>query len=233
LKTVSLAEDAALVPAAAGSPVLWTGSQWLRWAPWSGEFQNIWQGPPGPQVLTPFAPDPGLALWVAKNDAGQGAFEGLRFDTRGPYAPDGPVTALNSAADRFAPADVAWNGGTLIIGNGATVFVTDATFANVTIELEDVVTQGTILPVVILRDELGNQTLVGGGVGGCPWPSGPNTSLKVLRQGTTVQVQNSGGPVTACTQGGTLLSPTARVSVGIEGPATSASIGSWSVTRGP
>jgi hypothetical protein len=240
LKAVSLAAEAALVPAAAGSPVLWTGSEWLRWAPWSGEFQSIWQGPPGPQVLTPFAPDPGLALWVAKNDAGQGAVEGLRFDTRGPYAPDGPVTALNSAADRFAPLDVSWNGSFLSIGNGAKVFVTDATFANITIELDNVqLLSPSSLPGIILRDDLGNETEVGG-TQGCAWqvPAG-NTSfqqLRVVRQGASLQYQVDSGVSMSCTPpGGILLSPTARVSVGMEGPAAldGAEIASWSVTRAP
>ena len=208
-----------LFPGPQASPLLFTGATGtptgtgiLRWNPWSTTFTAL---PTNtftiPAVLTTVSN--GLGLWVGED---QDVWL-LRFDTRGAYATDvlngGAYFTTSSqftAPDRLPGTDVSFTPGKgLTLGNGASVFVTDATFADVTVQ----VTVGAGGPVdVVLRQ-----------------PSGVSLSCSVPA-GTTGTVTRAGSTLTGC--GATTLDPGVRVSVGLVGPSTGmASVTRLTVTR--
>jgi hypothetical protein len=128
-----------LFAGAQSEPLLVTVDGVTRWQPWFDSFET----PSGPIALplslpslTYLSADPGLALWLA----GDSQIHALRFDTRNAYSTDLPNQAplLTDDTNEFAPdrlaggPDVVFEEGNgLTLMNGASVFYTDATFADV------------------------------------------------------------------------------------------------------
>jgi hypothetical protein len=209
---------------AAGAPLLWTGDRWLRWQPWQGSFgdADVLDNAPASISEIVASPDSGLALWLDATDL---ALTALRFDTEGEYsALPGALLAGDdgeTAPDRLSsPGVVTFDPSTgVTLAAGASVFVTDRTYANVTIDVD----QPTGEPVlVVLRDQTGAELEVGGET--CPGPlmgstAGQASTLHVQRMGTTVTWKLGGGSPANCATG---VAEGARLSIGLRGPEGSA-----------
>jgi len=248
-KSQPLSTNATLFPAARSAPVLWTGTSWLRWNPWSASFAPMMAPPlagtstPGPAGLATLAVDPGLAAWVA----GDGAFFGYRYDTRGPYANDSqvgdPIGPENTAPDRVTlppKAVTGWQlGGTagLTVGGGAKVFVTDATFDDVSVSA----TMGAAWADVVFRDALGCEYEIGGAVPSsqpctvsnvstCAFPPFQEGKMAVQRHGASVTVTFNGVELGACMPG---FPASARLSVGVHAGTPGSVLTQLKVARGP
>jgi hypothetical protein len=207
-----------LFGAAGGAPALWTGDRWLRWQPWRGAFGalDVVDDSPAHIGAATCSPDGGLALWIATDTP---AITALRFDTRGQYAPL-PLPLLvsdtsDTAPDRLAGAGVlefdASSG--LLLGPGASAFVTDRTYADVAIDVDAPTGEPSL---IVLRDELGSELEVGGAA--CPGALAPGTTTThVVRRGSGVawSMGNIGG---TCGGG---VRPDARISVGVRAPMAS------------
>jgi hypothetical protein len=205
---------------AGGAPVLWTGDRWLRWQPWSGAFGalDVLDDVPARVGTATCSPDAGLALWIA---ADVPALTALRFDERGEYTPLGHALLVNDAAetapDRLpALAVLAFDPSSgLVLGAGATAFVTDRTYADLAIDVDASTGEPAL---IVLRDELGSELEVGG-------PSCPGallagvTTVHVTRRGASVSWAIAGGASGTCAAG---VRPDARVSVGVRGAASTA-----------
>ena len=202
-------------------PILWTGDRWLVWQPWAGAFTALASaigasGPTGDPVATT---EPGLGAWL---DGATGTVHALRFGTpRGPYATTPTSTPLLlSTTDSTAPDRLVLAGTVgpvtfdptagLSLQPGASVFVTDATFASFTFDAE---TPGAVPPAVVLRDTSGNETILDPSV--CPFT--PGTSLHLERDGGSVRASAGGGPLVTCTAA---PASGARVSIGVRGAGT-------------
>jgi hypothetical protein len=231
--------DPVLFAGAGGAPVLWTGNpggRWLRWQPWQGTFAplGVLDATPADVSALNASADPGLALWI---DGTTSALTALRFDTRGPYSTlAGPLlstTTSDVAPDRLASAGTAaFDAATgLTLGPGASAFVTDRTYADVTVSVD----APTAAPaMVVLRDELGAELEVGGMA--CPGPIGKShgpSTIRVSRAGAVVTWSSSptaaaqGAPGTVPANGtcAAQLRPDARLSIGVRAPAgTTASV---------
>lgn len=214
-----------LFPGTDGAPVLWTGQRWLRWQPWFGAFQPISDAPArGPRGAAIASGDPGLALWLddraddPREDlvlAGQLYVRGYRFATRSrfgtvrnPLLVDGPfglapdrVTGTPGSSINFV------EGRGLELGPGASAFVTDVTYADVTVDLD-----GAFAPSVVLRQDDGRELEVGGAA--CAFAQNATKSLRVMRKGPRVEVSVDGGEPRLCP---TELDAGARVAVGVRG----------------
>lgn len=208
-----------LFEGAGGAPVLWTGDRWLRWQPWQGAFGAL--GELDATVAHPSAatasPDPGLALWL--DDAAAPTLTALRFDTRGEYSPfEGPLlvgTASDVAPDRLAAPGVDFFDAStgLELGPGASAFVTDRTYAAVSVDLDAPTGEPAL---VVLRDELGAELEVGGvACAGALAKGGSSSSLHVERTGATVRWAIAGGAQGVCPSG---VRSGARLSVGVRAP---------------
>jgi hypothetical protein len=214
-----------LFPGTDGAPVLWTGRRWLRWQPWFGAFQPIADAPTrGPRGTAIASGDSGLALWLDdrapdpnedKLLEGQLYVRGYRFATRSrfgtvrnPLLVDGPgglapdrVVGTPGSSIRFV------DGSGLELGPGASAFVTDVTFRNVSVAID-----GGNTPYVVLRQENGRELEVGGAA--CGFTQSVNKSLQVDRTGKRVVVRIDDGEPRECP---TALDETARVSIGVRG----------------
>jgi hypothetical protein len=205
---------------AAGAPLLWTGDRWLRWQPWQGSFgeANTLDTTAASIGNVVASPDSGLAFWL---DAGDLALTALRFDTQGEYSTlSGPLLAgddTDTAPDRLASAGVVtFDPSTgVTLAAGASVFVTDRTYADVTIDVD----QPTGEPVlVVLRDPTGTELEVGGAT--CPGAlsgttAGQASTLHVQRTGATVTWSVGSGAPATCATG---VMADARLSIGVRGP---------------
>jgi hypothetical protein len=232
------AASAALFAAANSSPVLWTGTSWLRWDPWQDSFQpmNPASSGVGPAGFATLAADPGLATWVT-ND---GHVAGFRYDTRGPYTSDSQIDQENTAPDRVvapslvsAPAAI-WGApgyqAGLTLTNSATgstlpaqVFVTDATFDDFTITATMLNAAG-----VILRDATGGEYVVGSD---CPYVAFPGVgTYEITRSGPnlTVTLAGSGQPNTCRPS-----NLSGRLSIGFEALDQPTTLQEISITRAP
>jgi hypothetical protein len=210
-----------LFPGAGGAPILWTGTpggRWLRWQPWSGSFGvlGVLDDEPANVSASTASADPGLALWL---DGASSAMTLLRFDTRGPYSTlDGPLlstTSLDVAPDRLASAGIAsFDPATgLTLGPGASAFVTDRTYADVTISVGAPSGEPAM---VVLRDELGVELEVGGvACTGALAKTGAPSTVRVERSGGTVTWSMSTGATGTCSPG---VDPAARLSIGLRAP---------------
>jgi hypothetical protein len=210
-----------LFAGAGGAPVLWTGSpggRWLRWQPWEGSFGalEVLDAVPADVGPSNASADPGLALWL---DPSSNALTTLRFDTRGPYAAlDGPLlstTSADVAPDRLASTGVAsFDPSTgLTLGPGASAFVTDRTYASVSVSVGAPTGEPAL---IVLRDELGVELEVGGV--DCPdalATRGAPSSLAVQRSGAAVTWSLSSGATGTCP---TSVASGARLSVGVRAP---------------
>jgi hypothetical protein len=209
------------------SPILWTGDRWLFWDAWAGAFEPLALaiGAPGPTGYTGASPEPGLAVWVTGTTV-----TAMRFGTRGPYASTAQPFLVsgtaNTAPDRLVTAPsgpIAFDATTgLTLQQGASVFVTDATFADFAL---DALTPGGAPPAFVLRDASGNETVLD--ATSCP-----------VAAGATIHFERAGGGVTASAGGASVACSAApaagvRVSLGVRGQSASAPsvVRSLSITR--
>jgi hypothetical protein len=204
---------------AGGAPTLWTGDRWLRWQPWSGSFGALGSLDDVAPLVTNAAisPDSGLAMWLDASSAPDLTLTALRFDTRSQYSMLGEPLLVgdtsNTAPDRLVAPDVIAFDAVLglTLSPGATVFVTDRTYADVVVDLDMPTGAATL---VVLRDELGRELVVGGEA--CPGPpaAGAATSIRVERNGTEVVWGVPNGPSGTCPEG---VGQNARLSLGVRG----------------
>jgi hypothetical protein len=224
--------EPALFGGAGDAPLLWTGDRWLRWQPWSGSFGAFGSAnaaPPNVAAPRSTTADPGLALWLGALDALDAldptrglALAGLRFDLRGPYSPlDGPLLA--SGTDDTSPDRLASDGavvfdpdtanGALTLAPGASVFVTDRTYADVRVQVDAPTGAPALL---VLRDTLGNELEVGGA--SCPGAvvTGSPLTLTVERRGADVTWSVTSSTPTAPCKAAPFAAG-ARVAIGVRG----------------
>ncbi|MDP9001282.1 MAG: hypothetical protein M3O46_14365 [Myxococcota bacterium] len=202
---------------AGGAPVLWTGDRWLRWQPWTGAFTalDVLDNVSARISDATCSPEAGLALWLA---ADVPKLNALRFDVRTEYAPLPHPLLVNdvveTAPDRLpTPGVLAFDESSgLVLGPGASVFVTDRTYADVIIDVDAPTGEPAL---IVLRDDHGTEVELGGA--SCPGVATPTTtSAHVARLGASLAWGTSGGATGTCTVG---LREGARVSVGLRGPA--------------
>jgi hypothetical protein len=232
-----------LFPGSAGAPILWTGDRWLRWEPWRGEFvptPTLTLTKVGPETDAIVAPDGGLAAWISRDPSNDRTVVfGLRFDTRSAYTTDSAEGALLvSDTSKFAPDRLTTPGDTtlafdvtrgLVLAAGASAYLTDATFASFTLDLD--ITGGA--PIVVLRQASGSNygiELEIGGVTSCPLLAPDGTKALHITRNTAgeVKVAFDQGQARACP---TLLPPDVRVSVGLRGVGDNASAKNFVITR--
>jgi hypothetical protein len=212
----------ALFDGSDGRPVLWTGDRWLIWSQWTGAFVPLNVTPPavpdfplGPSGNAITSPDPGLALFLTIDDS---RVTGLRFASRSSFAtlvapllvddlsfvaPDRLVAPGTTTSIGFDPQV----GLTLIAG--ATVSVTDLTFADFALDLDAPTGEP---PLVVLRDAGGIETELGATACALPATPGVAQTIHVERGGASVQV---GGH--DC---GVVLGNDARIAIGFRGAPT-------------
>ncbi len=206
-----------LLGGASGAPLLWTGDRWLQWQPWAGSFTSapVIDSAPA-NVGDAFATmDPGLAMWL---DPSGPKLVALRTDTSNAFSADPPAflaqDATGLAPDALPAGDtVTYTGGTgLTMSKGASAFVTDRTYADVSIRVTFVAGQA---PFVVLRDDQGATYVVNdsccSGLFGAP---GPAPVVDVERTGATVTCAVNGETAASCALG---LDAASRVSVGVQG----------------
>ncbi len=206
-----------LFPGAEGAPVLWTGRRWMRWSPWFGSFEAIADAPEsGPSLDAIGSGDRGLALWVDdRKEAGMN-INGFRFATRTQFGAI-PKPLLVSGTEQLAPDRLAGTAGSsitfdpargLVLGTGASAFLTDVTFANFELQID--VTAAA--PTIVLRPERGTELEVGGA--SCAFAQAAHQSLAVKRRGRRVIVKVDDAPERACP---VELEEAVRVSLGLRG----------------
>jgi hypothetical protein len=172
-----------------------------------------------------------LALWlddaiVNGTNTGPAVF-GYRFGTAHAYA-DVPSPLLKTSPSYFA-LDRAPTDGTrydttndvLKLEAGATAMLTDATFAAFAL---DVTSSLGFMPLVVLRDDAGNELEVGGA--SCTLLGGG--SLHVERHGANVIASVDQGTPKTCEK---QLDPTARLHVGLRGSGDGSTSDSFSISR--
>ena len=204
-----------LFPGAAGGPVLWTGLQWQRWRPWAAAFQPIANAPSvGPSTTAITNGDSGLALWLDDSSTSQLFVTGYRFDTQSRFgSPPGPFLTENMtglAPDRIAgraDSAIRFDDEGLHLGSGASAFVTDTTFADVSASIDT-----TGATAIVLRQDDSTELSVGGNE--CPYATPPTKSLRVERTGTTVHYSIDDAPLRACTA---QLKDGTRLRIGLRG----------------
>jgi hypothetical protein len=205
-----------LFAGAEGAPALWTGRRWMRWAPWFGGFEAMADAPDkGPSLDAIANGDSGLALWLDdRGDAGMN-ITGFRFATRTRFGAV-PKPLLVAGTEQLAPDRLAIDGGSirfeadrgLILGTGASAFLTDVDFADFEVQLD--VTAAA--PTIVLRPERGAELEVGGA--SCAFAQAASQSLGVRRRGRRVVVSVDGAPERPCP---TELEANVRVSIGLRG----------------
>lgn len=128
-----------------------------------------------------------------------------------------PKPLLVTGPDRLAPDRIAGLPGSairfepdrgLLLGPGASAFLTDVTFADFDLEVD--VTRSS--PSVILRLATGAELEVGGA--GCAFAQAARRHLKVERRGRRIEVRVDGAAPRACP---TELERDERVSLGLRG----------------
>ena len=213
----STLETVRLFAGAEGAPALWTGRRWMRWSPWFGGFETIPDAPErGPAMDAIASGDPGLALWLDdRNEAGMNV-TGFRFATRTRFGAV-PKPLLVSGTEQLAPDRLAGTAGSsiffdpargLVLGTGASAFLTDVTFADFELQLD--VTAAA--PTIVLRPDRGPELEVGGVA--CAFAQAATRSRDVRRRGRRVIVRVDDGPERPCP---TELEANVRVSLGLRG----------------
>ena len=206
-----------------GGAVLWTGSAWLAFDPWSGTFSAIAASPSqGPDAASPIASaDPGLRAWVSTD----GSVSLWRDSVRNAFATDDVFLSAQTGTSLVAPDTIpgpafdTQQG--IALGAGQTVFVSDARYLDVDV---DVTVSGASLPLVVLRSSTG-EIEVGGQ--SCPYPASASVSaVHVLRTGPLVQVA-AGGAFSTCAT----MDPSTRVAVGVRGGTSGSRAKDLHVTR--
>lgn len=236
-----------LFAGAGGAPLLWTGSTWLRWSPWTGAFVQFTEtataaggssanGPPADvDARVSASPDAGLALWL--DDLG--FLVGLRFDARGTYSTD-VRTLLATDPQSFAPdrlpgdevrfeaAESGDPGSGLSLAPGASAFLTDATYADFSLSFDTGKMQS---PIVVLRAPGGAELTLGVDGSNASCPIADADRIRVTRRGDLVSVATDDGSFSSCGS----FAAGQRVSLGLRGRPTPNAVASkarnWVVTR--
>jgi hypothetical protein len=208
--TLGMLSNPVLFGGAGGAPVLWTGDHFLRWQPWTatwGEFVTIDGATPMIQG-TIASPDPGLAIWFQATPA---QLVAMRFDTRNAYSdlgPGGSVDLGNDTSPDESPSStlVSYALGTGIsVTSEANAFVTDRTYADVTVH---VTSQSKPGACVVLRTTSGQSVILPDD------GSTPDTTLDVQRSGANVTFSINGGPFKSSKSD---IAVGNRVAVGVRG----------------
>jgi hypothetical protein len=234
-----LAGPTATVPrlfaGALSEPVLFADDGAWRWQPWNNTFTPLPSAAEGLNVpVASVSPDVGLALWLG-NDS---RVWSMRFDTRNLYATDpGTTLLLDTNTSEFAPdrlvnvadlagdIDVVFQSGVgVTLQNGASVFLTDATFLDVSI----VFMAAGPLSLALRDNDTGDELDVYSG----------HCLPSTLPKGKALQVERKGGSVSAGIAGN-VLAPCAgappageRVAVGFRAlPGDEATVSLVSVNR--
>ena len=207
----------ALFGGASGEPILWTGTDWLRWDAYGGDFVLLNELDDHVDATARCSPDPGLALWL-DSAAQPEQLVALRYDTSNAYsAVESPLLATDIGDT--APDSAPWAGGVhfdpasgMALGPQVGVFVTDRTYADVSVDLDAPTGQPAF---VELRDSAGGALDVGSI--DCPGAIVPGTpsTVHVERHGAQV-TWTSGGRSGTCT----LPAGNGRISVGVRGPSS-------------
>lgn len=205
-----------LFPGAEGAPILWTGKRWMRWQPWVGEFAPIDPAPDrGPTLDAIASGDSGLAVWLDESTEAM-TISGFRFAARTRFDAL-PNPLLVSGTEQLAPDRLAGSPGSaihfepsrgLVLGPGASAFLTDVTFAD--FELEVDVTAAA--PTIVLREEGGAELEVGGAA--CAFVEAATQRIVVKRRARRVRVSIDGNTERECPLE---LTPNTRVALGIRG----------------
>lgn len=208
--------DPVLFGGAGGQPILWTGSTWLQWQPYAGDFQvlGVAANPPTNMGMPATSPDPGLAMWL---DSSNAQLTLLRYDTTNAYSSlPGPLLddeTTDTTPDQLIQL-VPDSTGALPFPPGPfppAVFVTDRTYADVQVSVST--TNGT-LPFVALRDSAGNELDVGGFDCTVPVSTSTADEMVVTRRDTSVTYTLGPTVSGSCT---TPWGTGARLSVGLRG----------------
>ena len=205
--------DVKLFPRAGGGALLWTGSSWLAYDPWTG-FASIADAPPnGPDASSPIAwSEPGMRAWVVPD----GTVSVWRDSVRNAFATEGPYLVSDTS---FMTPDRIPAPGFDALGPDDTIFVADARYRDVAIDVDG---DGSALPHVVLRAP--DRELDVGGAD-CPYV-GSGAHVHVERNGAFVSFA-LGGPLTTCAA----IATGARVAVGIRGAGAGVRARNLTVTR--
>jgi len=220
--------DVKLFARAGGQALLWTGSTWLLFDPWSG-FSALANAPSsGPDLGSPFTtPDPGMVGWVASD----GSIVVWRDATRNEFATEGPYLSADTtltAADHWPPPTFDATTG-VALDPSESVFVTDARYLDVAVDVDGAAGN---LPIVVMR---GGESEVDVGGGNCPLPFvGSSTHLHVERHGAFVSF-SLGGPLMPCgpfgSGAGVTITSAARIAVGVRGGGAGSQARNLMITR--
>ena len=144
-----------------------------------------------------------------------------RFDDRGVYSTD--VKSLlatdtsSFAPDRLPGADVHFEGAEstdpssgLTLGNGASAFLTDATFADFSLSFD---TGKLETPIVVLRASDGTELTIGVDGANTTCTIADANQIRVVRHGDAISASSDGGAFATC---GSIAS-SKRVSIGLRG----------------
>ena len=201
-----------------GAPVLWTGDRWLRWQPWQGAFGglDVLDEVPAQIGDATCSAETGVAFWIA---ADAPVLTALRFGVASEYAPlPGPLLVTDTteaAPDRLA-RDTALSFDPALgleLAPGASAFVTDRTYADVSVDID--VPTGEA-PLLVLRDELGNELEVGGASCSGSIVAGV-ASIHLMRRGATVTWSTAEAGSGTCAS---RVRQNARLSIGVRAPAS-------------
>jgi hypothetical protein len=184
-----------------GGALLWTGSAWLVFDPWSGVFSALANAPTtGPALTSPIAfGEPGMRAWVSLD----GSVSVWRDSVRNAFATDADpylVTDTSRMSPDQLPAP-SFTNGALPLDSTHAAFVSDARYLDVAVDVEG----GAH---VVIRAPSG-EVEVGDGKNCAIQPSG---TLHVERHGAVVSF-SQGGPLVPCAA----IDPSARVAVGVRG----------------
>jgi hypothetical protein len=225
-----------LFPGAESMPLLMVDNSVSRYDPWENEFEAMPSTalPESLPINTFVSADPGLALWQSADDH----LNAFRFDTRNTYSTDSPgappgltTEPTEWAPDRAAGSDVVFNMSFgLTLSNSATAFLTDATFADVSMSFT--ISSSELTP--LLRDNT-TGVLFPIDLASCINKESEffNAPVEVQRVGATVSarlVTAQGAAQNPCSVPG--LGATERVALGFRGPpSATATVNTVTVTR--
>jgi hypothetical protein len=199
---VSGLTDVKLFPRAGGGALLWTGTTWLAFDPWTG-FSALAGAPSsGPDASSPItSPDPGMQAWVAPDGSGGGNVVVWRDAVRNAFATEGPYLVSDTS---FMTPDAVlapmFTNGALPLSSTQAAFVADARYLDVAVQVDGA--------HIVIRAPSGEVD-----VGDCVGPIQPSETLYVERHGATVTFAQNGGPLIPCAA----IDPSARVAVGVRG----------------
>jgi hypothetical protein len=194
-----------------GGALLWTGSTWLVFDPWSGMFSALANAPTtGPDATSPITfGEPGMRAWVAQDKSGGGNVVVWRDSVRNVFATEGPYlvsdTSLMSPDTIPAPT---FDAKGLTLDSTHAAFVSDARYLDVAVQVDGA--------DVVIRAPGGEIDV------GLDCRIQPLETLYVERHGSTVSFAQSGptmsGPLIPCRSSrGEAIDPSARVAVGVRG----------------